>query len=121
VELQCCAREQQQQWTAEEDKRLLRLQAARKSSFSIAAQLRRSVSAIRARLGALKAKSLPVLKTRHGQCRGQNGGPSMMTSVSMELKAEGASLIEIANALGRTEAVVKVRAHILKVKANSLV
>jgi len=39
----------------------------------------------------------------------------------MELKAEGASLIEIANALGRTEAVVKVRAHILKVKANSLV
>jgi hypothetical protein len=34
----------------------------------------------------------------------------------MELKA--ASLIEIANALGRTEAAVKVRAHILKVKGQ---
>jgi predicted transcriptional regulator len=30
------------------------------------------------------------------------------------------TVAEIANALGRTEAAVKVRAHILKVKANSL-
>src|SRR5258705_13472554 len=43
-------------WTAEDDKRLLKLLAARQSSFSIAAQLRRSIQAIRARLGILKAK-----------------------------------------------------------------
>jgi hypothetical protein len=103
-------------WTAEEDKRLLKLQAARKSSFSIAAQLRRSVSAIRARLCVLRPKqgtseetwSMPGTKrwTIHDETR------------LMELKAEGASHIEIANALGRTEAAVKVRAHILKVRPS---
>jgi hypothetical protein len=39
-----CACEQQQQWTPEEDKRLLELQAAGKSS--VAAELRRSVGAV---------------------------------------------------------------------------
>jgi hypothetical protein len=107
-------------WTAEEDKRLLRLQAARKSSFSIAAQLRRSVSAIRARLGALRAKQFAAASDETWSMSGTKRWTLDDDKRLMELKAAGASLIEIANDLGRTEAAVKVRAHILKVKANSL-
>jgi hypothetical protein len=43
-------------WTPEVDKRLLDLQAAGKSTFAIAAELRRSITSVRGRLSVLKAK-----------------------------------------------------------------
>ena len=43
-------------WTPDEDKRLLELQAAGKSNFLIAAELRRSTGAVFGRLSVLKAR-----------------------------------------------------------------
>jgi hypothetical protein len=107
-------------WTAEDDKRLLKLLAARKSSFSIAAQLRRSIQAIRARLGILKAKER--FAGSSGETRSTPGTKRWTLDDDrrlMELKAKGTSYIEIANTLGRTEAAIKGRAHTLKGKVAS--
>jgi len=43
-------------WTTEDDRRLLRLHAAGRSTFSISAALKRSSSAIRTRLTVLRAR-----------------------------------------------------------------
>jgi DNA-binding CsgD family transcriptional regulator len=107
-------------WTPKEDKRLLELRAAGKSSFSIAAELRRSVEAVLGHLSVLKAKD-------------RFGGNSDATQSTarrkrwtldddkrlMELRANGASFYEIANALGRTVAAIEQRAHTLKRRAAS--
>jgi hypothetical protein len=106
-------------WTPEEDKRLLELQAAGKASFSIAAEFRRSVGAVHGRLSVLKAKE------KFGS---DSGAPQPMPPLRkrwtrdddkhlMELRAKGASFNKIANALGRTEAAIEQRAHILKRQA----
>jgi DNA-binding NarL/FixJ family response regulator len=106
-------------WTPEEDKRLLELQAAGKSSFSIAAELRRSVGAVHGRLSVLKTRerfasnsdatqSMPPLRKRWTLDDDKR---------LMELRARGASFNEIANALGRTEAAIEQRAHTLKRQA----
>src|ERR1700730_10418519 len=85
-------------WTPEEDKRLLELQAAGKSSFSIAAEFRRSVGAVHGRLSVLKAKE------KFGS---NSGAPQPMPLLRkrwtldddkhlMELRAKGASFNKIA-------------------------
>ena len=43
-------------WTAEEDRRLLELRAAGRSSISIAAALKRSLKAVNGRLSFLRAR-----------------------------------------------------------------
>jgi hypothetical protein len=107
-------------WTPEEDKRLLELQAAGKASFSIAAELRRSVGAVHGRLSVLKARErfpsnseaapqpMPPLRKRWTLDDDKH---------LMELRAKGASFNKIANALGRTEAAIEQRAHTLKRQA----
>jgi len=83
-------------WTAEDDKRLLKLLAARKSSFSIAAQLRRSIQAIRARLGILKAKER--FAGSSGETRSMPGTKRWTLDDDrrlMELKAKGTSTLNI--------------------------
>jgi hypothetical protein len=106
-------------WTPEEDKRLLELQAARKSNFSIAAELRRSVGAVLGHLSVLKARERFV---------GNSDATQSPTPLRkrwtldddkrlMELRAKGASFNEIANALGRTQAAIEQRAHTLKRQA----
>ena len=106
-------------WTPEEDKRLLELQAAGKSSFSIAAEFRRSVGAVHGRLSVLKAKE---------KFASNSGAPQPVPLLRkrwtldddkhlMELRAKGASFNKIANALGRTEAAIEQRALILKRQA----
>jgi Myb-like DNA-binding domain len=107
------------QWTPEEDRRLLDLQAAGKSSFLIAAELRRSVGAVHGRLSVLKARerfatnsdatqAMPPLRKRWTLDDDKR---------LLEMRAKGASFNEIANALGRTEAAIEQRAHTLKRKA----
>ena len=103
-------------WTADEDKRLLQLQAAGKSNFLIAAVLRRSTEAVLGRLSILKAKEY---------FPGNSSAPQSATPLRkrwtldddkrlMELKAKGASRSEIAGALGRTEAAIEQRIHGLR-------
>jgi hypothetical protein len=51
------ARKSNTKWTEEDDRRLLQLRSAGKSTLSIGLALRRSSSAIEGRLGVLKAKA----------------------------------------------------------------
>ena len=103
-------------WTTEADKRLLELQAAGKSSFSIAAEFRRSIGAVRGRIAILNARK---------RFASDSGATQSTTPLRkrwtldddkrlMELRAKGAPFDEIAIALGRTEAAVEQRAHTLK-------
>jgi DNA-binding NarL/FixJ family response regulator len=106
-------------WTPEEDKRLLELQAAGKSNFSIAAELRRSIGAVLGHLSVLKARQ------RFGGNSDATQSPTPLRKRwtldddkrLMELRAKGASFNEIANALGRTQAAIEQRAHTLKRQA----
>jgi hypothetical protein len=105
-------------WMPEEDKRLLKLQAAGKSSFLIAAELRRSVGAVHGRLSVLKAiesfaSNSNAIRPTPGRRRWTPDDDERL----MELRAKGASFNEIANALGRTEAAIEQRAHTLKRQA----
>jgi hypothetical protein len=97
-----------------EDKRLLELQAAGKSSFLIAAEPRRSVGAVQGRLSVLKAGKRFASNSDATQ--------SMMPPLQkrwtldddkrlVELRAKGASFKKIAKAFGRTEAAIEQRAH----------
>jgi hypothetical protein len=109
-------------WTPEEDERLLDLQVAGKSSFAIAAEFRRSVGAVQGRLSVLKAR-----KRFAGNSDATQSMPPLRKRWTvdddkrlMELRAKGASLNEIANVLGRTEAATEQRAHTLKRQAAAL-
>jgi hypothetical protein len=105
-------------WTPEADKRLLELRAAGKSSFSIAAEFRRSVEAVRGRIAVLKAKerfaSPPVATGSMPQRKRWTLDDDQRL---MELMAKDVSSNEIANTLGRTEAAIEQRAHTLKRQA----
>jgi hypothetical protein len=103
-------------WTPDDDKRLLELQAAGKSNFLIAAELRRSVGAVYGRLSVLKAKE---------RFTSNSGAPLSTPPLRkrwtldddkrlMELKAKGTSRYEIARVLGRTEAAIEQRTHTLR-------
>jgi DNA-binding CsgD family transcriptional regulator len=98
--------------------RLLELRAAGKSSFSIAAEFRRSVEAVRGRIAVLKAKerfaSPPVATGSMPQRKRWTLDDDQRL---MELMAKGTSSNEIATALGRTEAAIEQRAHTLKRQA----
>jgi DNA-binding NarL/FixJ family response regulator len=103
-------------WTPEEDKRLLELQAAGKSNVSIAAALRRSIGSVLGRLSVLKVREKFV---RNSDATQSMPPPRKRWTLEddkrlMELRAEGASFYEIANALERTEAAIEQRAHTLK-------
>jgi hypothetical protein len=103
-------------WTPEEDKRLLELQAAGKSSFLAAAELRRSVGSVRGRLAILKARER--FASNPGATQSEMPLRKRWTLDDdkrlMEWRAKGVSFNEIATALGRTEAAVEQRAHTLK-------
>jgi DNA-binding NarL/FixJ family response regulator len=106
-------------WTPDEDKRLLELQAAGKSNFLIAAELRRSSGAVSGRLSVLKARqsfpsnSSTPLSTTPPRRRWKLDDDEHL----MELKAKGASRNEIAKALGRTEGAIEQRIHTLRHQA----
>jgi hypothetical protein len=51
------ARKSNMKWTEEDDRRLLQLRSAGRSTLSIGLALKRSTSAIEGRLGVLKAKA----------------------------------------------------------------
>jgi DNA-binding NarL/FixJ family response regulator len=106
-------------WTPDEDKRLLEFQAAGKSNFLIAAELRRSTGAVFGRLSVLKARE---------NFPSNSSAPQSATPLRkrwtldddkrlMELKTKGASRNEIARALGRTEAAIEQRIHSLRHRA----
>ena len=104
-------------WTLDEDKRLLELQAAGKSNFLIAAELRRSSGAVYGRLSVLKARqsfpsnSSTPLSTTPPRRRWKLDDDKHL----MELKAKGASRNEIAKA--RTEGAIEQRIHTLRHQA----
>jgi hypothetical protein len=107
-------------WTPEVDKRLLDLRAAGKSTFAIAAELRRSITSVRGRLSILKAKgrlasSSDAIHSTPRRKRWTIDDDQRL----MDLRAKGASFNEIAIALGRTEAALEQRAHNLKRQAAS--
>jgi hypothetical protein len=106
-------------WTKEEDKRLLELQAAGKSSFSMAAELRRSVGALRGRLAILLARERFTSNPEATQSKMPLRKRWTVDDDKrlMELRAKGARFNEIANVLGRTEAAIEQRAHTLKRQA----
>ena len=105
-------------WTPEEDKRLLKLRAAGKSSFLIAAELRRSVGAVQGRLSILKAWERFARNSDATQSTPRRKRWTLDDDKRlMDLRAKGASFNEIANALGRTEAAIEQRAHTLKRQA----
>jgi DNA-binding CsgD family transcriptional regulator len=92
-------------WTPEVDKQLLDLRAAGKSTFAIAAELRRSITSVRGRLSVLKAKgrlasSSDAIHSTPRRKRWTLDDDQRL----MDLRAKGASFNEIAIALGRTEA-----------------
>ena len=105
-------------WTPEAEKQLRELQAAGKSSSSIAAHLRRSIESIRGRLFILKARERfagnpDATGTTPLRKRWTLDDDKRLT----ELRAKGALFNEIATALGRTEAAIEQRAHILRRQA----
>ena len=106
-------------WTPEEDKRLLELEAAGKSSFLVAAELRRSIGSVRGRLAILKARERFASDAGTTQSKMPLRKRWTLDDDKrlMELRAKGASFNEIATALGRTEAAVEQRAHTLKRQA----
>ena len=106
-------------WTKEEDKRLLELQAAGKSSFSMAAELRRSVGALPGRLAILMARERFASNPEATQSKVPLRKRWTVDDDKrlMELRAKGARFNEIANVLGRTEAAIEQRAHTLKRQA----
>jgi Myb-like DNA-binding protein len=110
-------------WTPEEDKRLLKLQAAGKSSFLIAAELRRSVGAVHGRLSLLKAIERKAIERFASNSNATPPPPGRRRWTPdddkrlMEFRAKGASFNEIANAIGRTEAAIEQRAQTLKRQA----
>jgi DNA-binding CsgD family transcriptional regulator len=108
-------------WTPKEDKRLLELRAAGKSSFSIAAELRRSVEAVLGHLSVLKARERVGSNSdaTHSMTPRRKRWTLDDDKRLMELRANGASFYEIANALGRTVAAIEQRAHTLKRRAAS--
>jgi hypothetical protein len=115
MERLCYACKSNKKWTPEVDKRLLDLQAVGKSTFVIAAELRRSITSVRGRLSLLKAKgrlassSEAILSTPRRKRWTLDDDQRLM-----DLRAKGASFNEIAIAVGRTEAALEQRAHNLK-------
>jgi DNA-binding NarL/FixJ family response regulator len=90
----------------------------RQVDFSIAAEFRRSVEAVRGRIAILKARE------RLASNPGATGSMPQRKRWTpdddqrlMELMAKGTSSNEIANALGRTEAAIEQRAHTLRRQA----
>ena len=53
-------------WTEDEDRTLLKMKAAGRSSFSIAAALKRSVSSVAARVYILKMRSVQMTERTGG-------------------------------------------------------
>jgi DNA-binding NarL/FixJ family response regulator len=103
-------------WTPEEDKRLLELQAAGKSNFSIAAGLRRSVQAVLGHFSILRARERLIASSDTTQSTTPLRKRWTLDEDKrlMDLRAKGAPFNEIANALGRTEAAIEQRIHVLK-------
>jgi hypothetical protein len=106
-------------WTPMEDKRLLELQAAGKSIFSMAAAFRRSIGSVRGRISVLRARER--FASNPGATQSKMPLRKRWTLDDdkrlMELRVKGVSFNEIATALGRTEAAVEQRAHTLKRQA----
>jgi hypothetical protein len=106
-------------WTPEEDKRLLQLKAAGKSNVSIAAALRRSIGSVHGRLGILKAGERFAINPDVARAATPLRKRWTLDDDKrlMELRAKGASFVEIANALERTQAAIEQRADTLKRQA----
>jgi DNA-binding NarL/FixJ family response regulator len=111
------ARNSNDRWTPEEDKRLLKLRADGKSNILIAAALRRSLGSVQARIyliraaGGAKVTPTDSKKTTWGLADEQR---------LAEMKAAGASVSEIATAMKRTEAAIENRIHVLKYRVSQL-
>jgi DNA-binding NarL/FixJ family response regulator len=110
------ARNSNDRWTDEEDKRLLALRAARKSNAVIASALRRSEASVVGRLYVLKKRAAnsdvaaPSSSNKRPEWR-----PADEQRL-VEMTAAGKSLSETAAALGRTEAAVENRIYVLKLE-----
>jgi DNA-binding NarL/FixJ family response regulator len=107
------ARNSNERWTPEEDKRLLKLRADGKSSILIAAALRRSLGSVQGRIYLIRRRA----------AGDANVTPSDRTRTTWsladeqrlsEMNAAGASVSEIATAMDRTEAAIENRIHLLK-------
>jgi DNA-binding NarL/FixJ family response regulator len=115
------ARNSNDRWTDEEDKRLLALRAARKSSVVIAAALRRSEASVVGRIYVLKKRAAAGSDVAGPPSinKGSEWSPADEQRLT-EMTATGKSLSEIAAALGRTEAAVENRIHVLKHRISAI-
>jgi hypothetical protein len=101
------------QWTAEEDERFLKLRAEGKSNLAIAAALRRSLSSIRGRIYVLRKRTAGGAEALLSESK-RSGWSVADEKRLIEMKSSGASLYEIASTLKRTGAAIENRVHVLK-------
>jgi hypothetical protein len=114
------ARNSNDRWTDEEDQRLLALRAARKPSVVIAAALRRSEASVVGRIYVLKKRAATggAVAAPSSSNKGSEWSPIDEQRLT-EMTAARKSLSEIAAALGRTEAAVENRIHVLKHRTSA--
>jgi len=102
-------RQKPRAWTEDEDRKLLEMKAAGRSSISIANALKRTTSAVTARITAIR---------RSNEDREKKDPPRSWTaeedSLLLKLKAEGPTVSAIAKHFDRTEVAVSDRLAILR-------
>jgi hypothetical protein len=111
------ARNSNDRWTPEEDKRLLQLRADGKSYVFIAATLHRTLSSVEARIFVVRRRAAggaKVTPTEEKRTMWSHADEQRL----IDLKGTGASVSEIAIAMKRSEAAIENRLHVLKHRAR---
>jgi hypothetical protein len=107
------AKNSNERWTPEEDKRLLQMRADGKSYVFIATTLHRTLSSVEARIFVVRRRAAGGAKVTPTDGKRTTWCPADEQRL-IDLKGTGASLAEIAIAMKRSEAAIVNRLHILK-------
>jgi DNA-binding NarL/FixJ family response regulator len=107
------ARNSNERWTPEEDKRLLKLRADGTSNILIAAALRRSLSSVQGRIYVIRKRAAGRANAALADRKRTTWSSADEQRLS-EMHAAGASVSDIATAMDRTEAAIENRIYVLK-------
>jgi hypothetical protein len=112
------ARKSNDRWTDEDDQRLLAMRAVRKSNVVIAAALRRTEASVVGRIYVLKKRAAAGGKLEALSASKRAWSFAVEQRLS-ELIATGKSISDLAAAMGRTEAAIENRIHVIKHRASA--
>jgi hypothetical protein len=107
------ARNSNEKWTPDEDKRLLKLRADGKSNLLIAAALRRSLGSVQGRIYLIRRRAAGggnVIPTDRKRTTWSLADEQRLN----EMNAAGASVPDISAAMKRTESAIENRIQVLK-------